>query len=268
MFYGKVIAGLIGLLSGGLFGLIIGVFIGHSFDRGLVRTFNFGSPENIERIKESFFATNFLLLGYLAKVDGRISESEISHAEQLIAQMGLDSSQRKRAIEFFRSGSAADFQLEATVTAFNEICGSQKHLQQTMLAFLVSMALADDHGLVEAERVALNDIASRMGFSAGQLEQLLRMAQAQSQGSFHNQSRTFTSSDTSLQEAYSALGVSQSASDKELKRAYRKLMSENHPDKLIAKGVPPEMVKIATEKSQKIGAAYDMISKYRAQAKS
>lgn len=265
MFYGKVIAGLIGFFAAGIFGLIIGVFIGHNFDRGLARTFNFGSPENIERIKESFFATNFLLLGYLAKVDGRVSESEIAHAEQLIAQMGLDSAQRKQAIELFRSGSATDFQVEPTVVAFNEICGSQKHLQQTMLAFLVSMALADDHGLVEPERVALNDIAMRMGFSAAQLQQLLRMAQAQ--GSFHNQSRPLSGTDTSLEDAYSALGVSQSVTDKELKRAYRKLMSENHPDKLIAKGVPEGMIKIATEKSQKIGAAYDMISKYRTQTK-
>lgn len=265
MFYGKAIAGLIGLLSGGLFGLVIGVFVGHSFDRGLVRTFNFGSPENIARIKDSFFETNFLLLGYLAKVDGRISESEIAHTEQVIAQMGLDGEQRKRAIEFFRGGSAAGFQVESTLVAFNQICGSQKHLQQTLLAFLISMALADDHGLVEAEHVALQDIAGRMGFSSARLQQFLGMAEAQ--GSFNNRSHSGSGSDPSLKDAYSALGVAQSVTDKELKRAYRKLMSENHPDKLIAKGVPEQMIKIATEKSQKILAAYDTVTKHRARAK-
>jgi DnaJ like chaperone protein len=249
MFYGKAIAGLIGLLSGGIFGLIIGVFIGHSFDRGLVRTFNFGSPENIERIKESFFATNFLLLGYLAKVDGRISKSEIAHAELVIAQMGLNSDQRKRAIEFFQRGSAAAFKVEPTVASFKEVCGSQKHLQQTMLAFLVSIALADEHGLVEAELNALQDL----------------LAMAQAQGSFNDGSYSGTGNGNSLEDAYSALGVAQSVTDKELKRAYRKLMSQNHPDKLIAKGVPEEMIKIATGKSQKIVAAYDAISKHRAQ---
>ncbi|MFT4826183.1 MAG: DnaJ like chaperone protein [Halioglobus sp.] len=263
MFYGKAIAGLIGLLSGGIFGLIIGVFIGHSFDRGLVRTFNFGSPENIERIKESFFATNFLLLGYLAKVDGRISKSEIAHAELVIAQMGLNSDQRKRAIEFFQRGSAAAFKVEPTVASFKEVCGSQKHLQQTMLAFLVSIALADEHGLVEAELNALQDIAGQMGFNSAQLQHLLAMAQAQ--GSFNDGSYSGTGNGNSLEDAYSALGVAQSVTDKELKRAYRKLMSQNHPDKLIAKGVPEEMIKIATGKSQKIVAAYDAISKHRAQ---
>ena len=51
--------------------------------------------------------------------------------------------------------------------------------------------------------------------------------------------------------------------DKELKRAYRKLMSENHPDKLIAQGVPEDMIKLATERSQEIQAAYEMIKKSR-----
>ena len=57
--------------------------------------------------------------------------------------------------------------------------------------------------------------------------------------------------------------MSSSATDKELKRAYRKLMSENHPDKLIAKGVPEAMIKLATERSQEIQAAYAMIKKAR-----
>ena len=57
--------------------------------------------------------------------------------------------------------------------------------------------------------------------------------------------------------------MSSSVGDKELKRAYRKLMSENHPDKLIAKGVPEDMIKLATERSQDIQAAYEMIKSTR-----
>ena len=82
MFFGKVIGGLLGLAAGGIPGLILGVLIGHTFDRALVKVLRFGSPENIERIKNSFFETTFLLSGYLAKVDGRVSKSEIDHTEQ------------------------------------------------------------------------------------------------------------------------------------------------------------------------------------------
>ena len=137
MIYGKLIGGLLGLLVGNVFGLIVGVFIGHTFDRGLAATLKFGSPENLERIKINFFETTFLLLGYLAKADGRVSKQEIAHTEQIFNQMGLSAQQRERAIELFRQGSAGDFQVEPAVAAFVQTCGSQRQLQQTMLLFLI-----------------------------------------------------------------------------------------------------------------------------------
>lgn len=260
MIYGKLIGGLIGLLAGGVFGLIIGVFIGHTFDRGLSHTLGFGSPENIERIKTSFFETTFLLSGYLAKADGRVSEQEVAHTEQIFNQMGLSAEQRERAIELFRRGSANEFQLEPVVSAYLQTCGPQRQLQQTLLLFLISLALADQK-IEPSEHDALVRIATLMGLGVAQLEQLLRMAQAQDH--FHGQGGYAAQPGTSLEDAYTALGLDSNANDKELKRAYRKRMSENHPDKLIAKGVPEDMVKLATERSQEIQAAYEMIRKQR-----
>jgi DnaJ like chaperone protein len=91
---------------------------------------------------------------------------------------------------------------------------------------------------------------------------------AQAQGHFHSRGGygggASAPAGASLNDAYAALGVSADVDDKTLKRAYRKLMSENHPDKLIAKGVPDDMIKLATERSQEIQAAYEMIKKSRA----
>lgn len=260
MIYGKLVGGAIGLAVGGFFGLILGVFVGHAFDRGLVSTLKFGSPENIRRIKDSFFETTFLLSGFVAKSDGHVSKQEIDHTEQVFNQMGLNAEQREKAIELFKRGSAADFQLEPTVAAFLATCGPRRQLQHTMLLFLISLALADT--VIEpAEHAALVRIAALMGLGVAELEQLLSMAQAQEH--FHGDSGFTAQPGTSLDDAYKALGVSRDVSDKDLKRAYRRLMSENHPDKLIAKGVPETMIKLATERSQEIQAAYAMVKKER-----
>ncbi|MBT7718597.1 MAG: co-chaperone DjlA, partial [Halieaceae bacterium] len=176
-------------------------------------------------------------------------------------QMGLDAQQRKRAISLFQQGSAQDFQLEPTVSSFMETCRGQRQLCQTLLFFLISLALAD-HKIEQVEHNVLQRIATLLSFSPAQLEQMLRMAQAQ--GHFHGSSGYGAQPGTSLDDAYEALGIASDVDDKALKRAYRKLMSENHPDKLIAKGVPEDMIKLATERAQEIQAAYEMIKKSRA----
>lgn len=260
MFYGKLIGGLIGLAVAGLFGLALGVFVGHAFDKGLLKTLKFASPENIARIQRSFFETTFLLAGHLAKADGRISEQEVAHTETMFQQMGLDAEQRRRAIELFRQGATADFQLEPVLSSFIETCGPQRQLRQTLLLFLMSLAMAD-HVIDAAEETALRRMATLLGMAEAEFAQLLRMARGQEH--FHGEQGFQAQPGTSLQDAYDALGVGQEVSDKELKRAYRKRMSENHPDKLIAKGVPEDMIKLATERSQEIQAAYEMIKKSR-----
>lgn len=262
MFYGKIVAGLLGLLLGGPIGLVIGLLLGHYFDRGLARAQLFASPENLARIQRNFFETSFLLQGFLAKADGRVSEAEVAHTEEIIRQMGLSADQRREAIALFKRGSAADFQPEPVVSEFLQVCGSQRQLVQNLLLFLISLAHADGQ-LDAAERDALHRIGRLMGLPAAVLDQLLRMAQAQ--GRFHQGpgGASGAGSDTSLADAYAALGVSAEVNDRDLKRAYRKLMSENHPDKLIAKGVPEHMIKLATERSQEIQAAYEMVRKHR-----
>jgi DnaJ like chaperone protein len=66
-----------------------------------------------------------------------------------------------------------------------------------------------------------------------------------------------------LADAYAALGVSEDASPAEIKRAYRKLISQNHPDKLAARGLPESMRAVAEERSREINAAYDLVKSAR-----
>lgn len=258
---GKLIGGLTGLLLAGFPGLVVGLLAGHWFDRGLARSLGLASPAGLAQARRTFFDTSFQLLGRLAKADGRISESEIAQAESLMQQLGIRGSQRQEAIEQFQKGAATDYDLEQALATFQHDCAGPRLIGQTLLSLLISMAMADGR-VVDAERDLLQRVAAGLGFSPQDLDTLLDRVEAQSH--FHDyRPGQQPPSRSQLSDAYRALGIAPDCNDRELKRAYRKLMSEHHPDKLMARGVPESMMKVATEKAQEIQAAYELIRKSR-----
>ena len=257
--FGKLVAGAIGYMVAGVPGLLVGFFVGHIFDRGLTHSLSFGSPAQLQKVRQSFFETCFSLLGHVAKADGRVSAEEISQAELIMRQLGVQDQQRQAAIGFFQRGAAAGFQPQPVIASFREQCAAHRQLPQTLLVFLISMAVADGE-IASSEREVLQSCASFLGYSAAEFQHLLEMVQAQSH--FHSGSTPPPNIDL-LADAYLALGISPDCDDRSLKRAYRRLMSEHHPDKLIAQGVPEDMVRLGTEKSQEIQAAYELIRKQR-----
>ena len=260
-----VIAGALGAVCGylvlGVIGALIGGAAGVWFGRAYKRLQAQYTPAQRARVEAALFDTIFPLLGQIAKADGRVSEAEISAAEIMMARMQLTAELRSRAIELFKQGAAADFTPEAALAEFNRVCGAYPNLRQLLVAYLLSMALADGQLHPNEERL-LKQVADAVGIAPGAFEQLLSMARAQA--NFAGGAAPATQTD--LATAYDALGVDAGISDAELKRAYRKLMSQNHPDKLAGQGVPQELLKNATERSQQIQAAYDLIKKHRQSA--
>ena len=263
MWLGKIIAGAIGFATAGIIGLIIGIIVGHYFDRGLANTFNPASAEQRKAIEQVFFKTTFLLMGKLAKADGRISEEEIALTERLMQDMGLHSAHKQEAIALFKQGATPECSISEQLQQFNQQCRRYPNLSRQLLNYLLSLALADGQ-LSSQEESLLKEIAQSLGIAPALFEQLLRMIRAQSQfRGYQQQGQGDSTSQSELATAYDALGVSPQATDSEVKKAYRKLMSENHPDKLMGQGVPEDMIKLATERAQEIQTAYDLISKHR-----
>ncbi len=265
---GKLLAGAIGFLAFGPVGLLFGLVLGHAFDRGLWRALQLSGPDAVNLMRAQFFETTFTLLGYVAKSDGRVSEAEIAQTETLFVQLRLNAEQRRIAISHFKEGSAAGFDPSLTVSRFKECLGGRRQAQHTLLVFLAGIALADGT-LSAAERKALNQIASLLSVPRREIDQLLSMinAQAQFQQRAYQQrggrQGAASHEPSGLDTAYAALGLAPDVSNSELKRRYRKLMSENHPDKLIAEGVPDELLKVATGRAQEITAAYEVIQQSR-----
>lgn len=254
----KFIGVIIGFFMGGFWGAVIGYFVGGFFGSGLRKNLTEGYNLHSQS-SDIFFATTFSLMGHMAKADGRVSEQEVAQAEALMTKLGVTGNKRDEAIGFFKAGSSAEFDMHLALDKFAAAARLRADLKRNLLMFLVEMAMADGD-LHANEEAMLRRVAQAINIDMRSFEQMLEMLKAQH--SFSGSGQHASSADA-LADAYKAIGVEASATDKEVKRAYRKLMSQHHPDKMIAKGVPAEMLAIATEKTQEIQSAYDIIEKSR-----
>ncbi|MBI5041164.1 MAG: co-chaperone DjlA [Gammaproteobacteria bacterium] len=242
---------------GGPLGALLGAALGRRFDKGVDGLSEYGVElGDQERVQTAFFTATFAVMGYLAKVDGQVSPNEIRLAEQVMAQMRLSDDMRRAAMRLFAEGKAPEFQLDAVLEQFRRECHRRRQLLRMFVEIQLHTCYAD--GAVHAEEArVLRHICDRLGISQQEFTQLEALVQA-ARGFAQGGAPTPASRDR-LAEAYRVLGVAREASDAEVKTAYRRLMNQHHPDKLVAKGLPEEMVALATEKTQEIKAAYETI---------
>ena len=265
-FLGRLAGAFFGyLISGGsILGAIIGYYFGSLFDRGLSQGDFVGglhSNRGRQQIQQVFFKTIFSLLGHLAKADGRVSEDEIQTTRSIMQQMRLNQQQKQQAQQFFSQGKEDDFHIDSLLDEYGQVSHQNKMLTQMLLEVLILGALADGE-LHPNEKSILSHVFSRLGFSENDLERMLAMVQGQQD--FHSGStHAGKSREQMLKEAYDVLNVTADASQGEVKKAYRRQMNQHHPDKLVSRGMPEEMVKMATEKTQEIKAAYELIIEQR-----
>jgi DnaJ like chaperone protein len=254
--YGKAIGALIGyFLTRHPFGMLVGVIVGHYFDMQASQRTR-GDPRGVP---EAFFRATFQTMGHVAKADGRISEDEIRAARAVMAQFRLLDADVRRAIDLFTEGKAVDFPLMAALGQLSQILGDRSDLRRMFIQIQLQAALLGD-GLQPPTRVMLVRVCQAIGvseFELAQMEAILRMQRAQGGPTYQR-----TSQD-SLRDAYGVLGVNAQSSDSDITKAYRRLMSQNHPDKLAAKGLPESMKSVAEEKTRQIRAAYEAIREAR-----
>lgn len=264
--YGKLGGGILGFVAGRWFGAIIGVLLGHQFDRGLGSLE--ASPKSRRRRahfssaarQQIFFEATFMTMGHLAKSDGRVSEQEIQAARKVMHRLNLRPEDVQRAIALFRAGKEPQANIEQKLAELSDACWRQPELIRAFLEIQMEI-IVSKRMAAPAERKALWKIARILGVGRVELTQLEAVFRAQR--TFGAGHRRDDPSGNKLEQAYAALGLKSGVSDHEVKTAYRRLMSQHHPDKLQAKGLPDSMMEAAKERTREIRAAYETIREHR-----
>jgi DnaJ like chaperone protein len=256
---GKLIGALLGfILTRRATGVLLGLLVGHLFDQYAARGPRVPRAE-LAAVRATFFRTAFSVMGHVAKADGRVSERDIAAARGIFRQFALNDSDTRAAMQFYTEGKAPDYDVAAALAELAGVCRGREEVLRMFLEIQMRAALAGD-GLGGATRSTLMRVADALGIGAlefAHLETLLRLrAYAGAAGA------AGTARDA-LAEAYEILGVAKTATHAEVKRAYRKLMSENHPDKLVARGLPESMLEVAKQKTQAIQAAWERVRESR-----
>lgn len=265
--WGKLAGGAFGFMVGGPIGALLGAVLGHNLDKGLKGLSGDERlpPGDQERVQTAFFTTTFSVMGAIAKADGRVSPDEIALANSVMAEMDLSEEMRQTAINLFNQGKSAGFPLDQVLEQFRTECHRRNTLIQMFIEIQLQAAYADG-SLHRAEEQLLLHICKRLGIPEFVFRRLERMIRAEGQfggrasGGRRAEARP---SGPSLQDAYAILNVSSGASDADVKKAYRRLLSQHHPDKLVSKGLPEEMMKMATQKTHEIRQAYERVKEAR-----
>ena len=249
----------IGMKFGGFFGAIFMIWVGSILKRRFGPRLGIDTRPAAHKRQDIFLHTSFSVMGHMAKADGHVTEAEIHVATQLMDRMKLTGDTRRAAQVSFNQGKEADFPLEQTVRDFRRVSVLRRDLIKMFLEIQIQAAFADLE-LSNSERDILHRIGAILGVTTQDMDNLLRMMEAELRSHRHGNK---VSREEALTNAYQQLGVTAEDDDKVIKRAYRKLMNEHHPDKLVSKGLPEEMMIIAKEKAQDIQGAYDVVKESR-----
>lgn len=250
---GKAVGGIIGMVAGGPIGSVLGMILGHGLDEGGARLGQRTSPQQISQL---FFEVAFEVMGQVAKVDGRVSEDEVRVARGIMHGMHLTPDQVRNAIDHFTLGKSLDYPLASRLASLSRQIGDRSELSRAFVQIQLQSAVGA--GPIGPEkRQLLWRVAHSLRVSRAEVAQIESLVRS------HEQRSARRGEAESIEQAYKVLGVATNASNDTIKKAYRRLMNQHHPDKLVARGLPESMAGVAEQKTHEVRAAYEKVRAQR-----
>jgi DnaJ like chaperone protein len=245
---GKMVGGTIGFALGGPIGAVAGAVFGHAFDVNDERQPGTAVTRGLSTAEEAqmtFFVGLFSMLAKLALVDGRITEQETQTIMRFMDRdLSLSPENKRIGTRIFNQAADSNTPFEAFANQFYARFNGQPVLMELMLDILLRVSLAD--GRMNEEEEKLIRIAARIFHYDDVAYQRLKKKYIPDN-----------------ENDYAVLNCTGSDSDEHIRKQYRKMVSDFHPDKIASKGLPEEFTAFATEKFQQIQQAYENIKQAR-----
>jgi DnaJ like chaperone protein len=242
--FGKLVGGSIGLFFGGPLGMIAGIAFGHMFDTAPQKR----ETSALDQRQMLFFVGTFSMLGKVAAIDGAVSAAERERVISFIrTSLRLPSEQETIALRIFEAAATSEESFDQMALQLRSAFRFEPNILQLVLDILIQVALADGR-VTTAEEALIRRAAQIFSISMGYVDQLIGR---------------YAATADPLEKAYRVLGVAPTATDDEIKRAYRTLSREFHPDTLASKGMGEEFIPRAEAQFREIQGAWDVLKRER-----
>lgn len=257
---GTLLGGTVGFMFGGPIGAIIGGAIGSNlgggtsapprspYDRPGARD-SFGSRPtyNPLQAQQAFMIALISLAAKVAKADGKVTQEEIRSFDLFLQNsLGMGAEERKIAARIFNEARESDIPVEDFARQIRQVMGNRRDQLRDLVTMLMMVAMADGRLHPEEERI-IREVVRHLGLTPAD----------------YDAAKAHFNPAANLDSAYATLGVASSVDDAEVKKAYRRLAKEYHPDVVANRGLGEDFLKFSQDKMRAVNDAYDRIKKER-----
>ena len=247
--WGKIIGGTTGLALGGPIGALLGVMAGHGIDKAKINKSNNFKSKISKKDSEQVFATGVIALAAkLSKIDGKVTKNEIDIFKKIFEFPNTDIS---IISELFNTAKKDPNNYESYAIQISE-CFRDKKVLHEILNALLAIAYADN---------VLHYREEKMLIKVSEIFKISSVDYNRIKGIYENK-KSFSSADK-LKRFYNLLGVSDTDSLDSIKKKYRSIIKEYHPDRIQGKGLPDEFINFANKKLVEFNEAYNEIKKQK-----
>ncbi len=255
-----------GFFTFGPFGAMYGGAVGKTIDNavGFINSNKDTYKKTVKKaissdVQKIFFTTTFRIMGDVFLKCGFHRMNELKRLHNIMEHMELTIENRLDAVNNYYLGQKKAFNSENQIRKLLAKCEDNKHILKMFIEIQLQAVCDEYNDYNQTGIEAIKQVADLISISEHELNQIQSLVKSYIAHASNSSQKL-----NSFQEeknAYKILGLERNAPIKEVKRNYKLLISQHHPDKLIGKGMPSDMAHIATEKIKEINEAYNLILK-------